>query len=68
MASVPLHILSLMGITRRLNHYDNLLWRPYLVVAFFSTVLILCGIACQSVQLFAPVRDRKQLVDVNGGP
>ncbi|WP_285281446.1 cbb3-type cytochrome c oxidase subunit I, partial [Klebsiella pneumoniae] len=47
MAFMPLYILGFMGMTRRLNHYDNPLWKPYLVVAFFGAVLIFCGIACQ---------------------
>ncbi len=60
--------LGFMGMTRRLNHYDNPLWKPYLVVAFFGAVLIFCGIACQLIQLFVSVRNRKQLADVNGDP
>ncbi|MER1157568.1 cbb3-type cytochrome c oxidase subunit I, partial [Pseudomonas aeruginosa] len=52
MAFMPLYILGFMGMTRRLNHYDNPLWKPYLVVAFFGAVLIFCGIACQLIQLF----------------
>ncbi len=43
-AFMPLYILGFMGMTRRLNHYDNPLWKPYLVVAFFGAVLIFCGI------------------------
>ena len=68
MAFMPLYILGFMGMTRRLNHYDNPLWKPYLVVAFFGAVLIFCGIACQLIQLFVSVRNRKQLADVNGDP
>ncbi|WVM88533.1 cbb3-type cytochrome c oxidase subunit I [Halopseudomonas pachastrellae] len=40
-----------MGMTRRLNHYDNPMWQPYLIVAFLGAGLILCGILFQLAQL-----------------
>jgi hypothetical protein len=42
---VPLYVLGFMGMTRRLNHYDNPAWHPWLVVAAFGAVLIAIGIA-----------------------
>jgi len=32
-AFMPLYVLGLMGMTRRLQHYDVLSWRPWLLVA-----------------------------------
>ena len=32
-AFMPLYVLGFMGVTRRLNHYDNPEWQPYLIVA-----------------------------------
>ncbi|AIR88099.1 cytochrome o ubiquinol oxidase subunit I [Pseudomonas cremoricolorata] len=67
-AFMPLYALGFMGMTRRLNHSDNPLWEPYLYVAVVGAVLILFGIACQLIQIFVSVRDRKQNMDVTGDP
>ncbi|MFK0086812.1 cytochrome o ubiquinol oxidase subunit I [Pseudomonas sp. NPDC090755] len=67
-AFMPLYALGFMGMTRRLNHSDNPLWEPYLYVAVFGAVLILFGIACQLIQLYVSVRDRKDNMDVTGDP
>ncbi len=32
-AFMPLYVLGLMGMTRRMQHYDNVAWQPWLVVA-----------------------------------
>ena len=32
-AFMPLYLLGLMGMTRRMQHYDDLSWQPWLVVA-----------------------------------
>ncbi|AIO70401.1 cytochrome o ubiquinol oxidase subunit I [Burkholderia oklahomensis] len=58
-AFVPLYVLGFMGMTRRLNHYDNPAWHPWLVVAAFGAALIAIGIACQLLQLVVSLRDRK---------
>jgi cytochrome o ubiquinol oxidase subunit 1 len=67
-AFMPLYALGFMGMTRRLNHSDNPLWEPYLYVAVVGAVLILFGIACQLIQIYVSVRDRKQNLDVTGDP
>ncbi|MCZ2895028.1 cytochrome o ubiquinol oxidase subunit I, partial [Burkholderia thailandensis] len=58
-AFVPLYVLGFMGMTRRLNHYDNPAWHPWLIVAAFGALLIAIGIACQLLQLVVSLRDRK---------
>ena len=65
---MPLYVLGLMGMTRRMQHYDNLAWQPWLVVAAVGAVVILAGIVCQIVQLVVSIRDREQLRDVTGDP
>ncbi len=67
-AFMPLYALGFMGMTRRLNHSDNPLWEPYLYVAVVGAVLILFGIACQLIQLYVSIRDRKDNMDVTGDP
>ena len=66
--SSPLYILGFMGMTRRLNHYDNPAWHPYLVVAAIGAFIILGGILCQFIQLYVSIRDRKDNMDVTGDP
>ena len=65
---MPLYVLGLMGMTRRMQHYDNLAWQPWLLVAAVGAVVILVGIACQVVQLVVSIRAREQLRDLTGDP
>jgi cytochrome o ubiquinol oxidase subunit 1 len=65
---MPLYALGLMGMTRRMQHYDNLNWRPLLIVAAVGAGVILAGIVCQIVQLVVSIRRREQLRDTTGDP
>src|ERR1700740_3357003 len=67
-AFMPLYVLGLMGMTRRMQHYDNLAWQPWLLVAAGGVVVILAGLACQVVQLVVSIRDRALHRDVTGDP
>jgi cytochrome o ubiquinol oxidase subunit 1 len=67
-AFMPLYVLGLMGMTRRMQHYDDLSWQPYLIVAAFGALVILVGIVCQVVQLAVSIRHREQYRDVTGDP
>jgi cytochrome o ubiquinol oxidase subunit 1 len=67
-AFMPLYWLGLMGMTRRMQHYDVAEWRPWLIVAAVGVVLIAIGIALQVVQLIWSIRHRAQLRDVTGDP
>ena len=58
-AFMPLYVLGLMGMTRRLNHYPAATgWHPWLVVAAFGAFLILCGIICQLIMVIVSIRDQ----------
>jgi len=61
LAFMPLYVLGLMGMTRRLQHYDVVSWQPWLVAAAVGVVVILAGVVCQVVQLVVSIRDREQL-------
>jgi cytochrome o ubiquinol oxidase subunit 1 len=67
-AFMPLYVLGLMGMTRRMQHYDNLIWQPWLVVAAVGALVILAGIICQIVQLVVSIRSREKQRDVTGDP
>jgi cytochrome o ubiquinol oxidase subunit 1 len=67
-AFMPLYAVGLMGMTRRMQHYDNLHWQPYMVLASVGAVVILAGIACTITQLVVSIRDRASLRDTTGDP
>ena len=64
----PLYVLGLMGMTRRMQHYDVAAWRPWLLVAAAGAAIILCGIATQVAQLVVSIRRRESLRDLTGDP
>jgi cytochrome o ubiquinol oxidase subunit I len=68
LAFMPLYALGLMGMTRRLQHYDNSSWQPWLLVAAVGAIVILAGIVCQIVQLVVSTRTREQRRDATGDP
>jgi cytochrome o ubiquinol oxidase subunit 1 len=61
LAFMPLYALGLMGATRRMQHYSELSWKPWMVVALCGAVLIFVGIALTVVQLIVSVRQRNPL-------
>ena len=69
-AFTPLYVLGFMGMTRRLNHYDNPAWHPWLLLAEVGAVLIAMGIGCQLLQLYVSIRDRNlpENRDLSGDP
>jgi cytochrome o ubiquinol oxidase subunit 1 len=67
-AFMPLYVLGLEGMTRRMQHYDRPEWHPWLLVAALGTLLILCGIALQIAQLWVSIRNRARRNDPTGDP
>jgi cytochrome o ubiquinol oxidase subunit 1 len=67
-AFMPLYVLGLLGMTRRMQHYDVPEWRPWLMVAAFGAVLIMIGIILQIAQLVVSIRHRAELADTTGDP
>ncbi|MDB5410887.1 MAG: Cytochrome ubiquinol oxidase subunit [Rhodospirillales bacterium] len=68
LAFMPLYVLGLMGMTRRMQHYDVAAWRPWLLVAAVGAAVILVGIILQIAQLAVSIRRREALRDVTGDP
>jgi cytochrome o ubiquinol oxidase subunit I len=68
LAFMPLYVLGLMGMTRRMQHYDDVSWRPWLLVAALGALVILAGIVCQIVQFAVSIRTRDKHRDVTGDP
>jgi cytochrome o ubiquinol oxidase subunit 1 len=65
---VPLYMLGLMGMTRRMQHYDRPEWYPWTLVSMVGALLILCGIIFQVVQLFVSIRTRERRREPTGDP
>jgi cytochrome o ubiquinol oxidase subunit 1 len=68
MAFMPLYVVGLMGMTRRMQHYDVPAWRPWLLIAAVGAVIILAGIVLQIAQLAVSIRQREALRDRTGDP
>jgi len=65
---IPLYIVGMEGMTRRLQHIDNALWDPWILLAGVGTIIIFLGVASQIIQLVVSIRMREQLRDVTGDP
>ncbi len=67
-AFMPLYVLGLMGMTRRMQHYDVAAWHPWLLIAAGGAAIIFIGIILQIAQLVVSIRRREQLRDETGDP
>ncbi len=67
-AFMPLYVLGLMGVTRRVNHFDDPSLQIWFVIAAFGAFLIALGIASFVIQLVVSFLKRDQLRDLTGDP
>ncbi|OBQ57784.1 cytochrome o ubiquinol oxidase subunit I [Mesorhizobium loti] len=67
-AFMPLYILGLMGVTRRMRVFDDPSLQIWFVIAAFGAVLIAVGIAAFLIQIFVSIRRREALTDPTGDP
>jgi cytochrome o ubiquinol oxidase subunit 1 len=67
-AFMPLYVLGLMGVTRRLNHFEDPSLQIWFQIAAFGAVLILLGIVSFIVQLVVSYLRRESLRDLTGDP
>jgi cytochrome o ubiquinol oxidase subunit 1 len=65
-AFMPLYVLGLMGVTRRLRVFDNPSLQIWFVIAAFGAFLILLGILSFLIQIAVSIRNREKLRDVTG--
>ncbi|MEM1346598.1 MAG: cbb3-type cytochrome c oxidase subunit I, partial [Pseudomonadota bacterium] len=68
LAFMPLYVLGLMGVTRRLSQFEDTLYANYFLMAAAGSLLIALGIAAFFVQLFVSIRRRHELRDTTGDP
>ncbi len=67
-AFMPLYVLGLMGVTRRMNHFDDPSVQIWFIIAAFGAFLIAIGIASFLIQLVVSYRRRDELRDETGDP
>ncbi|MCV3737950.1 cytochrome o ubiquinol oxidase subunit I [Rhizobium sp. TRM96647] len=67
-AFMPLYVLGLMGVTRRVSQFEDPSLRIWFIIAAFGAFLIALGIASFIVQLVVSYLRRDQLRDFTGDP
>jgi cytochrome o ubiquinol oxidase subunit 1 len=67
-AFMPLYVLGLMGVTRRMSHFEDPSLQIWFQIAAFGAVLIALGIASMIVQFVVSYMRREQLRDTTGDP
>jgi cytochrome o ubiquinol oxidase subunit 1 len=67
-AFTPLYVLGLMGVTRRLSHFDDPSLQIWFVIAACGAGLVAIGIGAFLVQLFVSFMRREQYRDLTGDP
>ena len=67
-AFMPLYILGLMGVTRRLSRFEDPSLQIWFVIAAIGAVLIALGIASFLIQIGVSILRREQLRDTTGDP
>jgi cytochrome o ubiquinol oxidase subunit 1 len=68
LAFFPLYAVGLLGMTRRMQHYADLSWQPYMIVAEVGALVIFCGILATIAQLVISIRTRDYRRDLTGDP
>ncbi|QDH58686.1 cytochrome o ubiquinol oxidase subunit I [Pandoraea pnomenusa] len=67
-AFMPLYLLGLMGVTRRVSHFDDMSLQIWFQIAAVGALLIAIGIGCFIIQLVVSFLRRDQLRDNTGDP
>ena len=67
-AFMPLYVLGLMGVTRRLRHFDDPSLQIWFIIAALGALMIAAGIGAMLVQFWVSFRNREALRDTTGDP
>ncbi|HRN83236.1 MAG TPA: cytochrome o ubiquinol oxidase subunit I [Hyphomicrobium sp.] len=67
-AFMPLYVLGLMGVTRRLRVFDDPSLQIWFLIAAFGAFLILVGIVAFIIQIAVSILRREELRDTTGDP
>jgi cytochrome o ubiquinol oxidase subunit I len=64
----PLYVVGLMGMTRRLQHFDVDPWHPWILAAGVGMIFATLGVIAQVIQLLYSIKHRHELRDETGDP
>ncbi|TWF58377.1 cytochrome o ubiquinol oxidase subunit I [Neorhizobium alkalisoli] len=67
-AFMPLYVLGLMGVTRRMSQFEDPSLQIWFIIAAFGAALIAAGIGCFLIQLVVSYIKREELKDETGDP
>lgn len=68
LAFMPLYVLGLMGVTRRMSHFEDPSLQIWFQIAALGAVLIAVGIGAMLMQFYVSFKRRHALRDVTGDP
>jgi cytochrome o ubiquinol oxidase subunit I len=68
LAFMPLYVLGLMGVTRRMRVFDDPSLQIWFIIAGFGAALIAVGILAFLIQIAVSIKNRDKLRDVTGDP
>ena len=68
LAFMPLYWLGMLGVTRRMSHFDDPSLQIWFQLAALGALLIAIGIACFLIQLVVSFLRREELRDTTGDP
>lgn len=68
LAFMPLYVLGLMGVTRRLSQFQDTSLAWYFNIALLGALFVTVGIAAFFIQIYVSFRRRDELRDDNGDP
>ncbi|MBS0338989.1 MAG: cytochrome o ubiquinol oxidase subunit I [Proteobacteria bacterium] len=67
-AFMPLYVLGLMGVTRRMNRFEDPSLQIWFIIAAIGAAMIAVGIAAMLIQFAVSYMRREQLRDNTGDP
>jgi cytochrome o ubiquinol oxidase subunit 1 len=65
---VPMYVVGILGMTRRLQHYDVAEWHSWLQISGIGILILIAGAGCQATQLVVSYLRRNELRDNTGDP
>jgi len=65
---VPMYVVGILGMTRRLQHYDVAEWHSWLQISGVGILILIAGAGCQVTQLVVSYLRRNELRDNTGDP
>ncbi|MEM8877891.1 MAG: cytochrome o ubiquinol oxidase subunit I [Pseudomonadota bacterium] len=66
LAFMPLYVLGLMGVTRRLSQFEDTAYSIYFIVALIGALFVAVGIVAFLIQIAVSIINREKLRDTTG--